>query len=69
VILKFAQEYYYLENKVGVVNFTKASGLVKFQSRRALAGPWTSKHYQSLGISKIYYSHFVFRVMYHCTVV
>ena len=36
VILNFTQEYYYLENKVGVVNFTKASGLVKFQSPQAL---------------------------------
>ena len=26
VILNFAQEFYYLENKVGVVDFTKASG-------------------------------------------
>ena len=31
VILNFAQECYYLENKVGVVDFTKAHGLVKFQ--------------------------------------
>ena len=30
VILNFAQECYYLENKVGVVDFTKARGLVKF---------------------------------------
>ena len=36
VILNFAQECYYLENKVGVVDFTKARGLVKFQSPRAL---------------------------------
>ena len=27
---------YYLRNKVGVVDFTKARGLVKFQSPRAL---------------------------------
>jgi hypothetical protein len=65
VILNFAQECYYLENKVGVVDFTKARGLVKFQSLRALAGPWALKHYHSLGISKIYYSHFLFEVMYH----
>ena len=46
----------YLENKVAVVDFTKARGLVKFQ--RAL------KHYQSLGDCKIYYSHFIVEVMY-----
>ena len=37
VILNFAQECYYLENKLGVVDFTKACGLVKFQSPQALA--------------------------------
>ena len=37
---------------MGVVDFTKAHGLVK--------------HYQSLGICKIYYPHFIFVVMYHC---
>ena len=31
VILNFAQECYYLKNKVGVVDFTKARGSVKFQ--------------------------------------
>ena len=36
VILNFSQECYYLKNKVGVVDFTKARGLVKFQSPRAL---------------------------------
>ena len=36
VILNFSQECYYLKNKVGVVYFTKARGLVKFQSPRAL---------------------------------
>ena len=36
VILNFAQECYYLKNKVGVVDFTKARGMVKFQSPRAL---------------------------------
>ena len=30
------------------------------------SGPWALKHYQSLGICKIYYSHFIFEVMYHC---
>jgi hypothetical protein len=40
VILNFAQECYYLENKVGVIDFTKAGGLLKFQSPNALAGPW-----------------------------
>jgi hypothetical protein len=65
VILNFAQECYYLENKVGVVGFTKARGLVKFQSPRALAGPWALKRYHSLGVCKIYYSHFIFEVMYH----
>ena len=66
MILNFAQECYYLENKVGVVDFTKARGMVKFQSPRALAGPWALKHYHSLGVCKIYYSHFIFEVMYHC---
>ena len=65
VILNFAQECYYLENKVGVVDFTKARGLVKFQSPRALAGPWALKHYQPLNVCKIYYSYFIFEVMYH----
>ena len=65
VILNFAQVYYYLENKVGVVDFTKARGLVKLQSLRALVGLWTLKHYHSLGVCKIYYSHFIFEVMYH----
>ena len=36
VILNFSQECYYLKNKVGVVDFTKARGLVRFQSPRAL---------------------------------
>ena len=36
VILTFAQECYYLKTKVGVVDFTKACGVVKFQSPRAL---------------------------------
>ena len=36
VILNFAQECYYLKNKVGVVDFTKARRVVKFQSPRAL---------------------------------
>ena len=36
VILNFSQECYYLKNKVVVVDFTKARGLVKFQSPRAL---------------------------------
>ena len=36
VILNFAQECYYLKNKVGVVDFTKAREVVKFQSPRAL---------------------------------
>ena len=35
-ILNFAQECYYLENKVGVVDFTKARGVIKFQSPWAL---------------------------------
>ena len=34
MILNYAQECYYLENKVGVVDYTKARGLVKFQSPR-----------------------------------
>ena len=34
VILNFAQDCYYLENKVGVVDFTKASRLGKFQTCR-----------------------------------
>ena len=29
------------------------------------SGPWALKHYQSLGICKIYYSHFILEVMYH----
>ena len=65
VILNFSQECYYLKNKVGVVDFTKARGLVKIQSPRAFPGPWALKHYQYLGICKIYYSHFIFEVMYH----
>ena len=32
--MNFSQEFYYLKNKVGVVDFTKARGLVKFQSPR-----------------------------------
>jgi hypothetical protein len=35
VILNFSQESY-LKNKMGVVDFTKAQGLVKFQSPLAL---------------------------------
>ena len=45
MILNFVQECYYLENKEGVVGFTKALGL---------------------GVCKIYYSHYIFEVMYHC---
>ena len=37
VILNFAQECYYLKNKVGVVDFTKARGVVKFQN---ITTPW-----------------------------
>ena len=36
MILDFAQECYYLKNKVGVVDFTKARRLVKFQNLWAL---------------------------------
>jgi hypothetical protein len=50
---------------MGVVDFAKARGLVKFQSPLALAGPWALKHYNSLGVCKIYYSHFILEVMYH----
>ncbi len=35
-ILNFSKECHYLQKKVGVVNFTKARRLVKFQSPRAL---------------------------------
>ena len=56
MILNFAQERYYLENKVDI---KKARKSVKFQSSRAL------KHYQSLGNFKIYYSHYIVEVMYH----
>ena len=38
VFLNYAQECYYLKNKVGVVDFTKARRVVKFQSPRALRG-------------------------------
>ena len=34
---------HYLENKVGVVDFANAQGMVMFQSPRALAGPWALK--------------------------
>ena len=30
------------------------------------AGPWALKHYHSLCVCKIYYTHFIFEVMYHC---
>jgi hypothetical protein len=40
---------HYLENKVGVVDFANAQGLVMF--------------YQSAGFSKIYHSHFIFEVI------
>ena len=66
MILNFSQECYYLKNKVGVVDFTKARGLVKFQKPAGPSGSWALKHYQSLGVCKIYYSHFIFEVMYHC---
>jgi hypothetical protein len=59
----------YLENKVGVVDFTKACGLGKFQSLWGLVGPWNLKHYHSLGVYKIYYSHFIFEVMYQSVLV
>ena len=38
--------------------------MVKFQSPRDLPCPCALKHYQSLGVCKIYYSHFIFKVMY-----
>ena len=44
VILNFAQECYYLKNKVGVVDFTKASGLVKFQNQK-LEGKTTTLNF------------------------
>ena len=63
MILNLAQECCYLENKVGVVDFTKACGLVEFQSPRARQGPRALKFYHSAGFCKIYYSHFIFEVM------
>ena len=36
----YEEVIHYLEKKVGVVDFTKARGLVNFQSPRALVGPW-----------------------------
>ena len=41
---------HYLENKVGVVDFANAQGMVM-------------KFYQSVGFCKIYYSHFIFEVI------
>jgi len=40
MILNFAQECYYVKNKVGVVDFTKArgGGVVKFQSLQGALG-------------------------------
>ena len=40
VILNFPQERYYLANKLEIVDFIKARGLVKFQSPQALALPF-----------------------------
>ena len=48
---------HYFKNKVGVVDFANAQGLV--MGLRAL------KFYQSAGFCKIYYSYFIFEVMYH----
>jgi len=31
--------------------------------KNKVAGPWALKHYHSLGICKIYYSHFIFEVI------
>ena len=45
VILNFAQECYYFEYKVGLVDFTKARRLAKFQSQQVLVGPWALKHF------------------------
>jgi hypothetical protein len=44
---------HYPENKVGVVDFANAQGLVMF----------ALKFYQSVGFCKIYYSHFIFEVI------
>jgi hypothetical protein len=54
---------HYLENKVGVVDFANAQGMVMFQSPRARPGPRAMKFYHSAGFCKIYYSHFIFEVM------
>jgi len=54
---------HYLENKVGVVDFANAQGMVIFESPRARQGPRALKFYHSAGFCKIYYSHFIFEVM------
>ena len=48
---------HYLGNKVGVVDFANAQGLVIFQSPRARKDPQALKFYQSTG------SHFIFELI------
>ena len=31
-----------------------------YQSEKMFTGPWALKHYQTFGVCKIYYSHFIF---------
>ena len=53
---------HYLKNKVGVVDFANAQGVVMFKDQGP-DGPRTLKFYHSAGFCKIYYSHFNFEVM------
>ena len=62
MISNFAQECYYLKNKVGVVDFTKAHGVVKFQSTTGKQNHYYSyelllKHKQCIKRSNCVISH------------
>ena len=48
----------------GSSRFYKSPRIGKISKPAGHSGPWALKHYHSLGICKIYYSHFIFEVMY-----
>ena len=53
------------QKESGSSRFYKSPRIGKISKPAGPSGPWALKYYQSLGICKIYYSHFIFEVMYH----
>ena len=69
VILNLTLECYYLKNKVGVVDYTRACGLVKFQSPQALTGFETLpilRHLQNLLLPVYFRDNVSLYMSFHC---